>query len=263
MSVSKSFKIITAALVSIACAVALTFLHLQNSLLKQRVIVRRSDQQRAATIKKENRQLEALFDRQNRSAAGAAASARALVEQTRAEIVVLERRAEERHVAKHAQDLRTAEALATNRDPRQGLTRLEYFQDRGQATPSAAFESLVWATMRGDEAAMVKLGSMSNAVREDAKALIARLPPDAQSHWTPPKLAALWFTGALTELPALQITGESREDAENAVVTFRTPRGEDEKIKLKLSPDGWRVAVPSSAISRLEKKLAAVAPTSP
>jgi hypothetical protein len=259
---SKPFHIVVGALLIGAAAASAVFFRIEHEQLERRLARQRESTAHSRRLTEENRSLQELVATTDGDSASAAVKLHADLEAARREAAELERHAREQRLQITAQAARDAEALANNRDPRAGLTRLEYFQDRGQATPGAAFETLVWAALRGDEAAMVKVGAMSSAVRADAQALIARLPPEARGQWTPQKLAVLWFTGALTELPALQITGESREDGENAIVTFRTPRGEDEKVKLKLSPDGWRVAVPSNAIKVLEKKLAAAA-TSP
>jgi hypothetical protein len=180
------------------------------------------------------------------------------IAQARAAIAALEKRADEQHAEQQSRLSREALALATNRDPRGGLMRVEYFQPRGQLTPGAAFESMIAAVIRGDDAALRELCALPAAAREQAKAFIARLPADAQAKWTPEKLATLWATGAITEMSALQITGQSFTDAEHAVVTFRIQgKSDEENAKLERSPNGWRVVVPSSLIERLEKKISA------
>jgi hypothetical protein len=69
----------------------------------------------------------------------------------------------------------------------------------------------------------------------------------------------------LTDLPALQITGQHFENPELAVVTFRAPQFErDEKLNVKLTPAGRsfseRASLPTSrrswACATPEQKLA-------
>jgi hypothetical protein len=101
------------------------------------------------------------------------------------------------------------------------------------------------------------------AARIRAEALLDRLPPEARSQWTPEKIAVLCLTGALTDLPALQITGQTFENPELAVVTFRAPQFQrDEKLNLKLTPEGWKVIIGTGLIASLEKKLGGRPPAS-
>jgi hypothetical protein len=141
-------------------------------------------------------------------------------------------------------------------DPRLGLTRLEYFQNRGQATPSAALETLVWAALKGDEATLADVTTLNSATRAKAQAFIAQLSTEDRAKWTPEKLGQLWFNGLFTELSAVQIVGETTDAAGEASVRLRLAnRDDEEKLALRQTPNGWKVLAPSAAVDHLKKTL--------
>jgi hypothetical protein len=256
MSMSTGFRVTLVTLAAIIAGAALTLLHLENARLERRVAAFRMQK----PLHEENARLGELLRAQAKTT-GDAGALRAEIARTRDAIAELEKQAAAHYAERQARLAHDAAALATNRDPRSGPVRVEFFQPRGQASPGAAFESMIAAVIHGDTAALRELCALPAAAREQAKAFIARLPPEAQAEWTPEKLATLWATGAVTEMSAVQITGESFADPEHAVVTFRLlGRPDEERAKLVLSPNGWRVVVPSSVIERLEKKLQAAAP---
>lgn len=250
------FKLVLICLLAGAVAVALGLLHLENNRLRRLVVQRAAQQRPAVDAREENTALKSLLAGATQDSAAAAASVRTQIAQAREEIAALESRAAERQAEKDARAARAATALATNRDVRQGLVRLEFLEDRGQLTPAAAFETLIWAALKGDQEKLDLLCVMPTETRARARALIARLPEDAKTTWTPEKLATLWLTGAVVDMTSLQVTGENMIDAEHSMVTFRAPPvGDEEKVKLKLTPTGWRVVVSTAAIDKLERKL--------
>lgn len=256
MKRSGPFKLVVACALIGAVAVALGLLHLDNNRLRRLVAQRAAQQRPIVEAREENTRLKGLLASATQDSDEAAATWRTQLSQTREEIAALETRAAERHAEKVARAAREAATLATNRDVRQGLVRLEFLQDRGQLTPTAAFETLIWAALKGDQDKLGELCIMPAETRARARALIARLPDDAKATWTPEKLATLWLTGAVVDMTALHVTGESITDAEHALVTFRAPpKDDEEKVKLKLTPNGWRVVVSTAAIDKLEQKL--------
>ena len=257
---STGFKVVLMALVVLPGGGALGFLHLQNAQLRRKIMSRQPAQQQAARLREENARLKNLLENNARDAAHAAAEVQVQLAEARLEAAAREKLARTQRAETAAQVARDEATLAANRDPNTGLTRLEYFRDAGQATPTAAFQTLVWAALKGDDAALAQLSQMPAATRARADALIARLPEETRGRWTPEKLANLWLTGALTELPALQITGQSFEDAEQAVVTFRAPQLGDEKLRFKLTPSGWKAVIGTGVIGNLEKKLGVAPP---
>lgn len=254
--ISRPLKFSLLVLALVAGGGALALVRLDNRRLRLRVEDRRQHQAQAAALQQENARWQELLASRARGASAADAVLRAQLQQARAEVAALEKHAAERRTENAAQAARDVALLAANRDPRIGWARVENFANVGQGSPAAAFQTLVWAAVKGDEAEIVRLCAASNATRTQAEALIARLPEGARAKWTPEKLAALVVTGALTEAPALHITGERLEDATNAVVTFRIlGHDDDEKVRFKLGPSGWLLALSSGALNTLEKKM--------
>lgn len=254
MMIPTSVKIVFVGLVAVVGIAALLALHHDNSRMRRGIVDCEQRYQLSARIREENTRLKDLLDSN-------VAAVQAQLQQARAEVAAMEMRAIERHAEKIAQAANLANTLETNRDPSKGFVRLEHFRDSGQATPTAALETLVWAALKGDETALAKVATMSPATRAQAEALIARLSDDARARWTPDKLAELWVTGVITDVSAMQVTGESFTDSEHATVTFCIPsQSEAEKVKLKLGKSGWKVVLPSGAMEKLEKKLSTPTP---
>lgn len=256
MNRSGPFKFVLAGLLIGAAAVTLGLLHLDNNRLRRLIAQREAQHRPSVEARAENARLKNLLVSAAQNSEAAAASLRTQVTQAREEIAALETRAAKLHAEKIARTAREAAALATNRDVRQGLVRLEFLQDRGQLTPTAAFETLIWAALRGNQNKLGELGIMPAETRDRAKALIARLPDDARAAWTPEKLATLWLTGAVVDMIAVHVTGETIVEADQARVTFRAPpKDDEEEVKFKFTPNGWRAVVSTAAIDKLEKKL--------
>src|SRR6185312_8264352 len=176
---------------------------------------------------------------------------------TRAELAALERSAAEGAARRQAQAAGLAAALAQNRDPNAGLTRLEYFQDVGRATPADAFQTLVWAVMKGDPS-LSGLLTLNQAARQEAKAMLAQLPPESRAEYpTPEKLAALAISDLVLRQTAAAIGGmavTSPTDAELSV-TFSGSDDGVEKIPFQLGPAGWQVKLSAHQIQGLQRQL--------
>ncbi len=232
------------------------FLHRQNERVRNRIIELRQRDQSAEPLRQDNARLRALLQKSSNGSA-ATDALHAEVEQTRAEVAELEKRAESRRAQLAAQAAADENALANNRDPNVGLTRLEQFQNVGQATPRAACQTLVWAALKGDDAALGNLLFLSDSTRTRADALIAGLPEDSRARWTPEKLAVLYFGAVVTDVAAAQITGEDLDGPAHATVALRIPGVDAAKSKLELraTPAGWQVIVPETAIDVVRRKI--------
>lgn len=253
---SAPFKVILVALAVLLGAGGLTLLHLENRRLQRRLAADAPRAREAARLREDNARLERLLAAQHHSGESARALLQRDIAQLRAEIARHERTAAQQHAARVALTSRDAAALETNRDPRLGLTRLEHFQNRGQATPSAALETLVWAALKGDEATLANVTTLNSAIRSRAEAFLAELPAEERAQWTPEKLGQLWFSGLFTELSAVQIVGETTVGPDEAVVRLRLAnRSGEEKLALRLTPSGWKVLTPGAAVEHLKKKL--------
>jgi hypothetical protein len=197
------------------------------------------------------------IDRLSKEARGgeqqAIAAIQAEAQRTRAAIADAEHQAETVHADALARKQREADQMSTNRDPTSGFVRLENFTDCGQATPTAAFCTLVWAASTGDDAKVQKLLKASAATRAKTEAYLAQLPENARNQWTSERFGSLWIASTLTDITALQVTGETHLDAEHAVVTFRVPgMVDDEKVKLNFTPVGWKVLLPENIATRVQ-----------
>lgn len=252
---SAPFKFIMVALAVLLSTASLTLLHFENQRLQRRLASDVPSARKVAQLREDNARLEQLLWEHSRSRDSARSMVRREVEQLRAQIARHEQTAGQQHATQVAMILRDAAAIETNKDPRLGLTRLEYFQSHGQATPSAAVETLVWAALKGDEAMLADVTTLNSATRAKAEAFIAQLSTEERLKWTPEKLGQLWFSGLFTELSAVQIVGESIS-ADEAIVRLRfAHRGDEEKLALRQTPNGWKVLAPSAAVEHLKKKL--------
>lgn len=253
---SRPCKLFLVAFAVLLALAGLTLLHLENRRLQRRVASDAQSARNVARLREDNARLERVLAEHNRSSDSARSRVRREIEQLRAEIALHEQKAGQQHAARAAAIARDATAIETNRDPRLGLARLEYFQNRGRATPSAALETLVWAALKGDEATLADLTTLNSATRAKAEAFIAQLPAEDRAHWTPEKLGQLWFSGLFTELSAVQIVGETTVAADEAIVRLRLAnRSDEEKLSIRRTPRGWKVLAPGAAVDHLERKL--------
>lgn len=242
-------------------------IHRDSTRLRGRIAEARRQHELAAHLRGENQRTQKLVMRSANDAAGAAQAIHADLERARGEVAALEKHATERHAQLAAKSAADATALATNRDPKTGLTRLERFQNTGQATPAAAFQTLVWAAMKGDEAMLAQVGTISAAARTKAEALIAGLPEGGRAQWTPEKIAAMFFTGAFGEVTAAQIAQESPKDAGHVALGIRITNGDKEQIvtfQWQLGASGWQVVFDEKLLGAVQKKIAnALGPPAP
>lgn len=255
--ISTKFKMTLLVLLGLAGAAGITLVHLDNARLRARVAGLRQENAEVLRLRDENRRARELVARTQADGQGVAELPGAEIARARREVAELEKRAMERHAALSVQATADTAAMANNRDLRQGLVRLEHCQNVGQATPTAAFETLVWAALKGDDATLEKLLRFSQAGRTKAEEWLASLPPEARAQWTVEKLGGLYFSNILTAVPALQVTGEAIEsDGESAVVGLRLAgSGGNEKLKFKLGPNGWQVSVTEGQFEAARRRI--------
>lgn len=253
---SRAFRYVCAALTLAAGAAALAVLHLENRRLQRVLLADAARARETARLRQDCAQLERVIADHRAGDETGRASLRREMAEARVEIAALERKAAEQQAARVAAVARDAVAIESNRDLRQGLVRLEHFRNRGQATPSAAFETLVWAALKGDQGTLAEVTTLNSATRAKAEVFITTLPADERATWTPEKLGRLWFTGLFTEMPAIQVLGETVIGVDEVQVRLRLAgRADEEKLAVRLTPAGWKILVPSAAIDQLRKKL--------
>jgi hypothetical protein len=242
-----------------AAAVAFFVLRKDNTRLGVQVDDLRQRNEAIVRWHEEDRRTrELLLRRTDAEAQNAERACHAELMQLREEVAGLEAR------ARAAFDHKAAVTAApeTNRDPEKGMTRGEYFQNVGRATPSAAFQTLVWAALKGDDTTLEAMLSVTSAARSNAEELLGRLSADARAKYpTAESLAALMVTGEVVKSAAAQILGYEMSDAQHAIVSFRSSESDKiENVPMKLGADGWQVVVSTGAINALKKRMNHVPP---
>lgn len=140
------------------------------------------------------------------------------------------------------------------------------WQNAGRATPEAAFETGLWASVNGDIDTLASLLVFDPEARNEAAALYARLPESLRQEFVSPEhliavLAAkdvpLGSATLLDQYPAANETKVSAQifDAE----------GKPKLALLSLRPDdaGWKFVVPTNAVKRYAAWLRAPGATPP
>ena len=250
--ISKPLKIFLVSLFVVAGTAAIVGLRLDRNRLRQRIGDARRQKAESDRLRDDNRRAQELLKQVETDATGSAQAIHADVMQARAEVAGLEKKAEAARADQLAQTAADATALANNRDPEKGLVRLENFQDVGRAQPGAAFQTFVWAAMKGEDATLAGMIAFPGAAREKAEAVVAALPAEVQAKYSiPEKLAALFFANALTAMNAAQVVDVTLPDAEHAVVTVRGLTDRPQKIPMQLGPSGWQIVVPEGMVGKL------------
>lgn len=262
--ISNGFKLSLLALLLLLGGTASILLHLQNGRLRSRIADARRTPVTTGALQVDNTRLRAAITRAQEDSGSAE---RAIHEETvraRREVDAAEQRVALRYAGLRAQAASDAESLAANHDPKRGLVRLENFENVGQATPGAAFQTLVWAALKGDDATLARLLLLSPPARSTAEELIATLPEETRQRWTPEKLAALAMTGVVTDVSAAAITEEVLQDAQHATLGLRIPGVEAAKSKLNFQRgvEGWQAVVPPAQIEALRRRMGSM-PVSP
>ena len=184
--------------------------------------------------------------------AGANAEMKSRVRQLDAEISRLEKKAADDFLL----SADGTDAPPANRDPEKGMTKLEYLQDVGQATPSRALQTYFWAALKGDEEAMGRVFGWDESLRPKVRALIDRLPDNLRTRYsTPEKLSALLTAKYALDVSAIHITGTVMKDGTNAVLTVKGLTGKDEHLPMRLGPAGWQLWSSEGALKSLDDAL--------
>src|SRR5471030_3141809 len=143
--ISKPLKIALVVLLLAVSGGAVAFLHLSNVQMRRRLAALQLRNQAVTRLRVDNAELKSELARTQGDEASATQAIHADVIRLRGEIAEWEKRAAERNQQLTAKAAAESAALDANRDPQKGLTRLEHFRNLGQATPGAAFQTLVWA----------------------------------------------------------------------------------------------------------------------
>lgn len=261
--ISRRYKIVLFAGFGVVGAMVIGGLHFDNVRLRARGTEARRQHERIEHLREENCRVQELLARAQTDEADAARAVRAEVVRVRAEVAALQQRAAELHGRLAAKGAAEAEALANNRDPQSGLTRLEHFRESGQTTPGAAFQTLGWAAWHGDAAALARVSTITAGARAKAEALIAGLPESARGQWSPEKLAAMFFTGAFGEVTAAHVVTETTQDPQHVALKVRISGGAKEAtipLLAQRGSDGWQIVFDEKLLSAVQKKIANALP---
>jgi hypothetical protein len=161
-------------------------------------------------------------------------------------------------------DASATPSIDANRDPTKAMTRPEFLTDAGRATPEAAFQTLIWAAMKGRDPEMAACVSLDNAARVKAENFLATLSPDARAKYgTPEQLVGLAFSHGVLEATAFQFAGRSVDESDHITLAVRirtNGRESETKIPMVRSADGWAMAVPEKQIDAIRRGLTAEPP---
>jgi len=236
-----------------------------NARLQQHLSSLRQQNAHMIQVAAENERTRDLVARAQAGEAEAAQEIRSELAQARAEMVDLQKSAEERRAKKTAVTAAAESALATNRDPEKGFVRIENFSNTGRGTPATAFQTLVWAAAKGDDDTLASTLALTGAAREKADALIAALPADAQSKYpTPEKLVALFLASLLLNQTAVQIEGQTASDAQHiTLIVSSADGGKTNNFSFISSVVGWQLVVPDKVIDQVQNQLRGASSRSP
>jgi hypothetical protein len=258
--ISNPFKFVLLGLLVAAGAAGIVLVHKDSDRVWQRLALERRQPEPAVRWREDNRRMQDLLVQMQGDENDRERVMHTELLRARNEVTELEKSAEAAHALKLAQAAAEAAELATNRDPMKGLTRLEYFQNQGSGTPSDAFQTLVWAALKGDDATLQSVVRISATERKKIVGLLASWPEAERVAWPPEKLAALVVTGLVTDVPAVQVLDVTMEtDGMKAVLNLRVPeagnREATERLTMQRGPNGWQALVKAGQVERLLQKL--------
>jgi RNA polymerase sigma factor (sigma-70 family) len=144
-----------------------------------------------------------------------------------------------------------------NRDPLKGLTKIEDFRNLGRATPADAFQTIVWAAVKGDPE-LENMLFLNGAARAQADKMIAGLPEKERTNLnTPEKLAALYLMAQLDSVKTLQVVNVRPYDFETYEIDVASgERGSGTALySLQATPTGWMLKIPAARLARFEQEL--------
>lgn len=180
------------------------------------------------------------------------------IERTRQEIAAWEQR-----LKRQPEPMPRQTPFTENRDPEKGPVRLEHFGARGNATPSAAFQTAVWAMTTGADDALPALFALSPAGRDKLRTFFAGMAPEVRRRYEPPeKLIGLLFARDILEEEGLEIGSATEPDSSGRVFlpVFRVRSGrknpQEKKYPLIRGPAGWQIPISDQMVDGIPAALA-------
>jgi len=175
---------------------------------------------------------------------------RAAVTQLRTELAAMQRRAAEATRAA-PRPAATTPPAPTPLSLKQGVLGFQLWKNAGQATPDAAFETVLWAAAGGDIDTLAGLLAFDPEARNEAGALFGRLPEAVRREFATPERLVAVLTAKDVPLGSANITGEypTPDDTKVAAQIFDA-EGKHKVATFSLRADGdhWRLVVPAQAV---------------
>ena len=224
--------------------------HRQTNGLHREVARLRSVTQERARLQAENRQLVAAQVTETELADVIARRMEA--EELRTQLATMQRR-----VAAAKQAAVAAAAAAATKAEIPSLdgnsVAAHLWQNAGQATPAATFQTTLWASAAGDIDALTDLLAFDVEARREATATFDRLPVSLQNELgTPERLIAL-LTAMDVPLGHASIVGQFPNPTDTKVTAQLTDAGGKSKtavFSLRADGDRWRLVVPVQVVQQ-------------
>jgi hypothetical protein len=243
----------------VAGSALLAWQHRTASLLKLQIVEQRSAAGERKRLGQEHQRLVALQvteEELNRLRAE-----RTAVSALMTEIETMKRRADQaaRDVA-----LRTAPApdsTTLRLSLREGAVPARLWQNLGQATPDATFESALWASVGGDIEVLARLLEFEPDTKLKAEAIFAKLPPALQRELVSPERFMALLTAGNISPGSAEILGRLAPDnssGETKIAAKLTdPEGKSKEVNLTLRAhaDRWQLVMPADAVERYAAQL--------
>jgi hypothetical protein len=157
------------------------------------------------------------------------------------------------------------------------------WQDRGQNTPAATVQTILWAATGGDTARLATMLYFDESVRAKLGQVYAALPAHVRATYAGPEQLMAAFTAKAIPVGDAQVIWQQQSGPDDAVaciwinnsaptlsletpetsVTDKTPpklpataKRSQALLTMRRSNEGWRVIVPVHAVDKLARELA-------
>lgn len=144
-----------------------------------------------------------------------------------------------------------------NSDITRGMVLASDLRNRGRETPAAAFESLLWAAVHGDDSMFAEVVAIPPNDRAQTAEYLKTI---GETKRTPEQIAGVLFSReVLKKAESVQVLGSTQVDATHVTLATKIRDfAESEhkgKIPMVLGPGGWQLAVPEGLAKALEQEL--------
>ena len=172
--------------------------------------------------------------------------------------------------ARTGADRTTATSAEPSPNPETDMVAVEGIQYAGRTTPTAAFQTFVWAALSGNDAELAGSLALRGHGREKMTELWAALPPESRAKFPSPESIPAIYAAEQTvrKLQSIRIL-ETRMSDENTAdlfmrITNRSGRTSDQDPLRMIREGGeWRVLLPDNMVEIISQKLLRQTPASP